>query len=287
MANSTTTTLNDLISPMVAEALFVANERSIMRGLVRNYTLPANSGKTIQVPIYPTVTATAPGENSDLSSTTISTGVANLTVLENGIMTTLTDYAMNVSESDVVRDLGKLFGEAIAKKIDTDLTALFDGFSTEVGDGTGVFTADAIFQAVAQLRKSGVPGDNLACVVNPLVAYDMKKSLTNTFANPNPGVGNEALRTGFVGQIAGVSVYETANMADTSGNNPGTTGDYKGAVFHRDALGLAMLQDLKIETQRDASLRATEIVATAVYGVGELHDSYGVELNHDSSIQGS
>ncbi len=286
MANSTTTTLNDLISPMVAEALFVANERSIMRGLVRNYTLPANSGKTIQVPIYPTVTATAPGENSDLSSTTISTGVANLTVLENGIMTTLTDYAMNVSESDVVRDLGKLFGEAIAKKIDTDLTALFDGFSTEVGDGTTAFTADAIFQAVAQLRKSGVPGDNLACVVNPLVAYDMKKSLTNTFANPNPGVGNEALRTGFVGQIAGVSVYETANMADTSGNNPGTTGDYKGAVFHKDALGLAMLQDLKIETQRDASLRATEIVATAVYGVGELHDTYGVELNHDSSIQG-
>ena len=286
MANSTTTTLNDLISPMVAEALFVANERSIMRGLVRNYTLPANSGKTIQVPIYPTVTATAPGENSDLSSTTISTGVANLTVLENGIMTTLTDYAMNVSESDVVRDLGKLFGEAIAKKIDTDLTALFDGFSTEVGDGTTPFTADAIFQAVAQLRKSGVPGTDLACVVHPLVAYDMKKSLTNTFANPNPGVGNEALRTGFVGQIAGVSVYETANMADTSGNNPGTTGDYKGAVFHKDALGLAMLQDLKIETQRDASLRATEIVATAVYGVGELHDTYGVELNHDSSIQG-
>ena len=30
MANSTTTTLNDLISPMVAEALFVANERSII-----------------------------------------------------------------------------------------------------------------------------------------------------------------------------------------------------------------------------------------------------------------
>ena len=74
-------------------------------------------------------------------------------------------------------------------------------------------------------------------------------------------------------------------MADTSGNNPGTTGDYKGAIFHRDALGLAMMQDLKIETQRDASLRADEIVATSVYGTGELHDSYGVELNVDSSIQ--
>jgi hypothetical protein len=46
-----------------------------------------------------------------------------------------------------------------------------------------------------------------------------------------------------------------------------------------------MMQDLKIETQRDASLRADEIVATSVYGVGELHDTYGVELNVDSSLQ--
>ena len=31
-----------------------------------------------------------------------------------------------------------------------------------------------------------------------------------------------------------------------------------------------MMQDLKIESQRDASLRADEIVATAVFGVGEF-----------------
>ena len=52
MADETTTsTLDDLISPLVAEALFVASERSIMRGLVRNYTMPQNSGKVLQVPI--------------------------------------------------------------------------------------------------------------------------------------------------------------------------------------------------------------------------------------------
>ena len=57
------------------------------------------------------------------------------------------------------------------------------------------------------------------------------------------------------------------------------------SIFSQDALALAMMQDLKIESQRDASLRADEIVATAVYGVGELNDSYGVELHSDSSIQ--
>ena len=45
-----------------------------------------------------------------------------------------------------------------------------------------------------------------------------------------------------------------------------------------------MMQDLKLETQRDASLRADEIVATAVYGTGELHDSYGIEMLNESVI---
>ena len=185
-------------------------------------------------------------------------------------MTTLTDLGRNAAPRNVAADIGRLFGEAIAKKIDTDLTALFGGFSTTVGDASTALSASSIFQAVAKLRANAVPGDNLSAVFHPQVAFDLKSGLTNTFANPNPGVGNEILRSSLVGQIAGVNIFETSNMADSSGNNPGTTGDYKGAVFHPDALGLAMMQDLKIETQRDASLRADEIVATAVYGVGAV-----------------
>ena len=36
---------------IVAEALFVASEQSIMRNLVRNYTI-AGGGKSVEVPIY-------------------------------------------------------------------------------------------------------------------------------------------------------------------------------------------------------------------------------------------
>ena len=139
-------------------------------------------------------------------------------------------------------------------------------------------SASLIFQAVSKIKSSRCTWREFICVIHPQVAFDLKSGLTNTFANPNPGVGNEALRTGLVGQIAGVNIFETSNMTDYLSNDPGTTGDYKGAVFHSDALGLAMMQDLKIETQRDASLRADEIVATAVYGVGELDDSKGCEV---------
>ena len=285
MANETTSsTLSELYTEIVAEALFVASERSIMRPLVKNYAI-TGGGKSVEVPIYAAVSAAAVSEASDLSNTAINPSSVTITASENGIMTTLTDLARNSAPRNVAADIGKLFGEAIAKKIDTDLTALFGGFSNTVGGNTTVMSAALIFNAVAKLRATGVPSDNLACILHPNIAFDLKSGLSNTFANPNAGVGNEALRTGFAGQIAGVSIYETSNMADSSGNNPGTTGDYKGAVFHSDALGLAMMQDLKIETQRDASLRADEIVATAVYGVGELQDSYGCEVEADSSIQ--
>ena len=284
MANTTSSTLSELYTEIVAEALFVASERSIMRPLVRNYAV-TGGGLSVEVPIYSAVSAAGVSEGSDLSSTAIDPTSKTITCSEHGIMTTLTDLGRNAAPRNVAADIGKLFGEAIAKKIDKDLTALFGGFSTTVGSASTVMSASLIFQAVAKLRANSVPAENLAAVIHPNVAFDLKSGLTNTFANPNAGVGNEILRSALVGSIAGVPIFETSNMTDSSGNDPATTGDFKGAVFHPDALGLAMMQDLKIEVQRDASLRADEIVATAVYGVGELNDTNGCEVEADSSIQ--
>ena len=281
MANeSTSSTLSELYTEIVAEAQFVATEQSIMRNLVRNYQI-SGGGKAVEVPIYSAVSAAAVAEATDLSNTAIDPSSATITASEVGVMTTLTDLARNSAPRNVAADIGRLFGEAIAKKQDTDLIALFDGFSVTSGDGTGAMSAAVIFNALSTLRANSLPISECAVVLHPKIAYDLKANLTNTFANANANdLANEALRNGFVGRLAGMPVFETANMANT-----GTAGDYKGGAFHRDAIALAEMQGLKVETQTDASLRADEIEATAVYGVGEIHDSYGVELHYDSSIQ--
>lgn len=280
MAGSTTTTLNDLLPAITAEAMFVANERSIMRGLVKNYSLAAGQGKTITVPIYPTQSAVGVTEGDEVSNTAVSTNGVTLTVSTVAIRTIITDLVRASSASNVVADMGRLFGEAIAKKMDQDLLALFSGFSVGVGGASTAFSAAILAQAVARLRANAVPSDALACVVNPYVAYDLKAALTNTFANPNAGViQNEAMQTGYVGTLFGVPVFESSNIADT-----GTAGDYVGAVFHRDALGLAMIGDINIETQRSAKHIGDDIVASAHYGVGELYDGYGVKITADSSL---
>lgn len=280
---STTTTLNDLLPQIVAEALFQANEASIMRGLVRNYPLGSGQGKTVTVPIYPNQTASTLVEGNETSITNVATSSATLTVETASIGTLVTDLVRQSAASNVVADVGKLFGEAIARKMDKDLLALFPSLTTGVGDATTAMSAATIAQAVAELRAKGVDGDMLYAVVHPYVAYDLKASLTNTWANPNAGIiQNRAMEQGYVGQLFGVPVFESSNIEDT-----GTAGDYVGGVFHRDALGLAMIGDINIESERNARAVGDNIVASAHYGVGVLQDAKGVKVTADSSLLGA
>jgi N4-gp56 family major capsid protein len=284
MAGSTTTTLNDLLPEIIQEAMFVASERSIMRGLVKNYTLAAGQGKNVNVPIYPVQTAAAVTEGDEVTNTAVSTNTAQLTVSPVAIRTMLTDLARTSAASNVVADLGKLFGEAVARKMDTDLTALFSSLNAGQGDFTGQITAASIFAAVAKLKADAVPTEGMVCVLHPSIAYDLKAALTTTGNTPFTSgayseVSNEAMRMGYVGMLAGIPVYETSNIA-----NNGTAGDIPGAVFHRDAFGLGMIGDIAIETQRRASFLGDDIVCSAYYGKGILQNNYGRFLAFDSSL---
>ena len=285
MTITNTTTLNDLLPSIVAEALFVASERSIMRGLVRNYTLSAGQGKTVTVPIYPKQTAAALTEATAPSFTAISTDGATLTVSEVGLTAQISDLAIMASSSNVVSDIGRLFGEAIARKMDTDLMALFMSFSTNtVGGTTTTATPAEIFKAIAKLRSAGYDTANdCAIVLHPNVAYDVASTLTSTFAAPASMIGNDALRNGFMGMLGGVPVYQSSLVPLETGS--AAAGDYACGIFHKDALGLAMMKDITIESQREATKRGFDLVGSAIYGVGELYDAAGVRGIFDSTIE--
>jgi hypothetical protein len=277
MAASTSTTLDDLFANIIAQARFTAEEESLMMGLVTQYNIGDEAGKTIQVPKYPAITAAALTEGADMTSTTVSTSSVSITVGEVGAQVVLTDLAA-MGAGNPAEELGTVLGNAIATKMDVDLIALFDGFSTALGAAGQEITVADLFKAAATLRNAKAQGEIFA-VVNPFQAYQLKANLTNTFANPNGGdAQNTAMVNAYVGTIAGIDVYESANVS-VDGND-----DAKGAVFSREALAIAMKRDFQIEAQRDASLRAFELNATAIYGVGELDDTYGVEMLFDAAI---
>jgi hypothetical protein len=117
-------------------------------------------------------------------------------------------------------------------------------------------------------------------VVHPGQAYQLRKVLTNAGANVInhnlSDVGNEALRSGFISTINGISIFESTVVTGTS------DGAFVGAVMSSQALAYVLKRQMRIEEQRDASLRSTEYVGSMAYGVKELIDTYGVRLLADA-----
>ena len=277
MAGTTSATLDDLFVNIVAQARFTAEEQSLMLGLVTQYNIAGQAGKVIQVPKYPAVTAADLTEGTAPSDTDVSTSSVSVTCAEVGNSVLLTDLAA-MGAGNPADELGTVLGNAIATKIDSDLIALFSGFSTGLGAAGQEIAVSDIFKAAATLRSNKVTG-SMAAVVHPFQAYQLKANLTNTFANPNGGdLQNEAMRNGYVGSIAGVDIYESANVS-VDGSDDAVAG-----VFAPEALAIAIKRDFNLETQRNATRRGTEMVATAIYGVAELDDSYGVKITADAAL---
>lgn len=281
MADETTSsTLAELYTDVIQEAIFTFQETSVMRPLVTTYAINGQ-GKTVQVPVYGAISASAVAEGTDLANTAIDPTAVDITASEIGVMTTLTDLGRDSASRNVGADIGKLFGDGLAKKVDSDLASLFTSFSTDVGSAGTELTPELLFKAQATLRALNIPAPYYG-VFNPKACFNLKKVLTNagynTSANAISDVGNQAMRDGFVGRVAGIDVYENANLAIDQYD------DSVGAVFHPASIGLAMKSDLKIETQRDASIRGTEIVASMTVGQGIVKNDYGVKVTVDSAL---
>jgi len=270
-----------LYANIMQSALFTLNEQSIIRPLVRNYNMTGTPGLTAQVPIYPAVSAAAVGDGSDLSNTAFATTKKEITASEVGVMVTLTDLLEEASADVTAAAVGRQLGAAMAEKVDTDIAALFGSFSNAINKTGAAVSIEDIFKAAATLKnnKADQNGGYVA-VLHPFQAFDIKKELTNagaTLSHNLSDVGNRALESGFIGRIAGVDIFESTVISGDS------TGNFHGAVMTQDALGYMLKRDMRIETQRDASLRATEIVGSMAYGVLELFDAYGVTISTDAA----
>ena len=281
MAITTTTETVELFENISQAAVFTMSEQTVIRPLVANYDLSGTPGLTASIPVIPTISAAAVAENADLSAATFNPTGKDVTCSEIGVNVELTDFVRESATLDVQAAVGRQMGEGIAAKVDTDLAALFAGFSNTVGSGAAEITASVIFQAAATLRNNNAPGPYY-CVLAPFQAMALKQQLAGT-GNTNMGslsdVGNQALRDGFIGTLAGMQIFESSNIA----NDP-SAGGVIGAAFSRDALAYVNKRPFRLETERNASTRSTELVGTHAFGVSELIDAYGVGIIGDNQV---
>jgi N4-gp56 family major capsid protein len=277
---SNTSSLNsELFANLVMEAQMSAFENSVIRNIATVFDAPTNAGKVLQVPVWASISASGLTEGTAATAANTNTSSIELTLGEIGVYHQITDMLRDSAYSNVAASLGQQSGMAIAEKMDADAFALFAGFTGEAGPGAGAeLTKDHILKAAAILRGRKLTGP-FYCVVSPAQAYALKAALTATTAyTANTNVGNRALDSYYVGQIAGVTILESALLGVDA------SGDTVGAVFSPRGLATAMRGTLTYETTRQAANRATDLMVTAVTGQAILQAGFGVKLTADGEI---
>jgi|TARA_R110000823_G_scaffold44957_4_gene116083 N4-gp56 family major capsid protein len=279
MANNTTIN-SELFTNLLAEAQFAMYENSIARQIVTPFNFPSNAGKSLQIPVYSGVTATALTEGSAPSAADTNTTSVALALAEVGTYFQVTDMLRDSAQRDVIADLGSQAGRAIAEKMDADAFALFASFTNSVGTEDGIITVDHILDAVATLRGNKVIGP-LSCVLGPRQALQLKKELAGTggtTALTANAVGNEALRGYYIGTLAGCTVYESSLVKSDLDTDADSELNMVGAVFAPSAIGHAIRGGVTMEEQRQAAARATDIMISVVKGEAILQNTHGVKI---------
>jgi len=261
--------LDALMVNTKAATVFTAHENSLFLGgaLIPAVNVPAGS-VVAQVPLMGSVTAT--------KITSEATPGADL----DSVLPTDTKRTINVdlhAARMVLRDLGgadanemgRILGNSIQASFDADVAGIM-GSLTGQEITAGDLDLDEIFSAVATIRGNGETG-NLYGVVSTS-AYAALMSNIGSTAYAGGDFQTEALRNGFVGNIAGVQCFVSSYLNDT---NTGVTGT-KMAIFGQDAMRIAMQKNVDLEVERRAAAVGFDVVASLHAGVGLVDANRGV-----------
>jgi len=290
-ANNNSLWNDEFYANFVTQAEFAAFEQSIARELTTVFDIPMNSGKVAQVPIWGQGTAQYITDEAAATAINTTSTSALITMAEHVYYSQVTDMLRNSAYNDVMSQLADVSGRAIGESFDTNAFSKFTSFSSDIGSTGTELTVNVILQAAATLRSRKVAGPYFL-VCHPTQAYNLKKQLTTTLpysgavAGAQLGaisdVGNMALQTGFVGSIAGVTVYESAMVP--AGATTGGATTYVAGVFARTGLGIAQRGGLNLQTLYLPQQRATDMVVTAVAGAGVLQSTHGIAITADGII---
>lgn len=254
--------LSAMMSKMVAETIFAAQESSIFLGGAIIPMVQGPAGSTvIRVPKLIGSAAEAMSGDSiaeDFTANALTASGVNIQADLTAARTVLRDFG-GVDASEV----GRVLGNSVTAKFDASCTALFTGFTATQ---TGALDMDNLLDAAAQIRGAGETG-TLYGVVSPAAGAELMKAVGgSSFAGSDQG--STALTNGWLGTIAGISIYQSAHVS---------TG--RGAIFGADALRIGMFSNVNVEAQRRASAVGFDIVASLTAGVAMIDDARGVELN--------
>jgi hypothetical protein len=269
--------LEKMQQTVIAQARFTREHKGCMVGLSERLDLEEGQ-KTLTVPKL-----SAFNDAQDLQdgvdmteSQQLANSYTDITTAELGIKAIVTDKLIRQMNGSVFRMCGKLLGDSMRRKIEKDGLDLLDGLSNSLGAYNTAMTNGYLSAAITQLMGQTEPApEPFAYVAHP---YQVKLVMDKIAV-----VGTYPLPEGFTAQLVkdywrgtfalyGVPVF--TNGLITIASNASA----KGAVFSKSAFGYVVSKEAYTERQRDASLRAWELVHVQDSDWVELDDNYGREM---------
>lgn len=275
MANVTVTTAANFIPELWSNDILRIVEASlIIAPRVHNYSAEVKQyGDTIHVPTLTEISAAAKSASTDMTFTANTEGVVDIAIDQHYYAAVkIEDIAKIQAKADLMAEYTEAIGYAVSKKMDATLAALATGFSQTTGATNTAITDAVVLTSIQYLDDANAPFTNRHFVIKPAVKKDIL-SLDKFVLFQNTGAVNGSARVlnGQLGEIYGVEIGITTQITQSS--SPITN---QNMMFHRDAIGLATQESVRVQSQYKLESLATIVAADAIWGVKEMRDTFGV-----------
>jgi len=269
-----TTELDEAQRVIIARARFTQEHNAVMLSLVEHFTL-GKGEKQLTIPKVGQMTAADLTDGTDMTaSAAIGMTASQIDCEEVGLKVIITDKLARQLNEDVFAMIGRQVGDAMGRKKDGDLLALLSSLS--LGDSAGDETVSLARYAASATLLQAVPVPlPIYAVLHPYQSHLLKiaVAVSGVYPIPDSGLTVDMIKQWKAGQWAGVPCFEDGNIDITT-----VSGIGHGGMFSKSALGYLQSLADTTERERDASLRATELVIVSDYEAFAIDNGYGVDM---------
>lgn len=264
---------------VIAECRYTSEHSAPCQNLVEKFTLSPGE-KQITVPKVGQMSADDLVDGQDITtSKAIGMSTVDLTTGEVGLKVILSDKLVRQSQPDMFRVIGRQMGDGMGRKMDTDIIALFTALngSTTLGVANTTWTVAKLGSYMSYAKNQKFPKP-IFIVHHPYAVRDLVAaiSLTPMATYPMPhGYSEDLLSDFWKLSMNGIPVFEDGNIV------PDGSDDGIGCIASKTAMCTVTSIAPYTERERDASLRAWEVVVVSDYGCFELDDSQGAPITID------
>ena len=262
---------------VLAKTRFTAEHQAPCSNLIEKFDL-GQGEKQITLPKVGQMSAAHLQEGVEIGETQdIGMATTDLTPSEVGLKILMTYKMIRQQNDNVFKMVGRQSGDAIARIKDTDIIALFSGFSNTAG-GAGKNMSFANWSGCAAIMKQLKAKAPIACVHHPYAVYYMMKDVAQVGSFPiNGGLSEQLLRDFWHMTFNDITLFHDGNI------EPDASDDAVGAMFSRESMAIVQSLAPTTEWDKKPGLRAYEMVVVTDYGVYEIDDGQGLAMTYDAA----